>query len=197
MTELTADKQSTRLRRAQILADVAGTVDFSTRLKQACRELADAVWEGLKPFFPIINANSTTQESFQEYIINPAVHLAIKIHSSPTLYSFEPPTSFSKLGKGKRFERNDVMHANLIDAESGKAVQATSLVVADDKGAVGTEVAILVPSMLWHEPDQDPIRLTQEVILVAIDQHLRKRKREADESDEEGVRGKIMMCKSE
>ena len=132
----------------------------------------DAAFHDLVPFFPVIKRSRTSYSLFCEKVITPAINFAIQIQTSPTLYAFQPELPWPKLGKGGAISKDHITEAKLIDVMSGKTLKATSAVVADERGRIGSYIATLAPSLLRYEPHRQPIRLTQEVVLVALDEPL-------------------------
>ena len=174
-TEYALEVKTIRSWRAETLAAVVKTNRFSAGLLKVQSGSAEAIFHDVVPFFPVIKRSRTSYFLLCEKIITPAAGLAIKLQTSPVLYSFEPRFPWPKLGKGGTVMKEQIKEAKLIDVMSGKTLKETSVVVADEQGRIGTKIATLAPSLLRCEPHRQPIRLTQEVVLVALDEPLGKR----------------------
>ncbi|KAL8821469.1 MAG: hypothetical protein Q9191_007301 [Dirinaria sp. TL-2023a] len=184
------DEKATRVWRTKTLADVSGTVVFAARLQEATIELAESIFNSIVPYFPIVKRSNTSSLLLREKVIEPAVDLAIKIHASPVLYSFLPqPSMPSVRGKGKELFKDHLLQAKMIDVKSGKALDSKSVVLADGKAKIGTKLATIIPSLLCNLAYEGSFPLTQEVILITLEDNLRKRKFAAVDPDEgEGPR---------
>jgi len=150
------------------LTSIVASDAFTQTLWQRQGQLATEVFRAIEPFFPIITGNQNSLLNFYDKVICPAVKLAMAIQTSPTSYMFKPSMTTTNISQRYLLSKHNLADLKAIDAKTGKTLKADSPVVTNEDGNIGAQIALLTPGLWRLGPDEKPVCLTQEVLLIEL-----------------------------
>ena len=160
-------------------------------LAKARGDLTTLVFDRIGEFFPIIKGDHTSLYTFYEKVIGPAIDLAVTMQTSPTPYTLTPPMWTTTIGTQYLLSRDDLAYHKAIDARTGKTLKIDSPVVANREGRIGEQIAQLAPALWRCVPGENPVRLTQPIILVELYFPVRRRRANTTQSTKHQASGSV------
>jgi len=159
------------------LTAIAASVEYKQDRTEATNKLGISLITTLASVLPGVVESEPSQKNLYQKIIEPAVDLAVKIQTSAAEYHFNPRIAKKGPAARRSITSSDIQDFKMVDIKSGKRLKMDSQVVPNNNGRIGDQILILTPALIRCQPGSMSVRLSQQAILVELDNPLGRRGR--------------------
>ena len=193
LTTLTAriEAKTVRAWRSEALTSLIESAEFKEMLAKARGDLTTHVFNAIQEFFPIIKGDHTSLYTLYVKVISPAIDLAVTMQTSSTPYTLMPRIWTTTIGSRLLLSRDDLAYHKAVDVRTGKTLKKDSPVVANGQGTIGEQIAQLAPALWRSVAGENPVRLTQPIILVELYFPVRRRPANTTQSTKHQASGNV------